>query len=78
MIISKDLFIKTTRHRTHRRLGSGKISVRWWREDDAIILDVEIPQGMRAIAELEAHLRFESGKSDRPLTSGVYKIVRKA
>ena len=57
---------------------AGKISVRWWREDDDIILDVEIPQGMRAIAELEAHLRFENGESAMPLTSGVYKIVRRA
>ncbi len=55
---------------------SGKITVSWKREGQAIILDVEIPKDIRATAELEPQFCFEDGQGSRPIVSGIYKILR--
>ena len=54
----------------------GKISVSWKREKDYIVLSVEIPQGMKATAELDEDFCFENGKNSMQLTSGNYKIIK--
>ena len=55
---------------------AGKISSEWTRENDAITLKLEIPEGMSATAVLEAGYAFESGEKSMPITSGTYKIVK--
>ncbi len=54
---------------------SGKISVSWRREGEGIILDVEIPQGVCATAEMEPHFCFEDGERSKPIVSGTYRIL---
>ena len=56
---------------------SGKISVAWQRIDEGIILNLEIPEGMAATAELDAEYCFEGGESARAIVSGAYKIIKK-
>lgn len=55
---------------------AGKISVAWRKEETAIILDVEIPQGVCATAEMEQGFCFEDGECSKSIVSGTYKIVR--
>lgn len=54
----------------------GKATVAWRRDGEDIILDLEIPQGICAFAELEPDFRFESGERSMPVESGSYKIIR--
>lgn len=55
---------------------AGKISVSWRREDEYIVLELEIPQGVRAIAKMEAGFAFEDGVSSKAVASGTYKIFQ--
>lgn len=55
---------------------SGKISVSWKRENDDILLDVEIPNGICAVAELEENFCFEDGQRSKQIGSGTYKITK--
>ena len=54
----------------------GKVSVSWRRENECIILDLEIPQGISATAELEPHFSFDDGERSKAIVTGVYKIVQ--
>ena len=54
----------------------GKISVSWRRENECIILDLEIPHGISATAEMESHFCFENGERSKSVVTGVYKIVQ--
>ncbi len=56
---------------------SGKITVSWKREEQTIILNVEIPKDMQATAELESHYCFEDGQCSKTIVSGTYKILQK-
>jgi hypothetical protein len=52
----------------------GKVSVSWHRNGNAILLDVEIPDGMDATASLEAGYHFTNVAEGNLLTSGRYVI----
>lgn len=54
----------------------GKISVSWRRENECIILDLEIPHGISATAEMESHFCFENGERSKSVVTGIYKIVQ--
>ena len=54
----------------------GKISVSWRRENECIILDLEIPHGINATAEMKSHFCFENGECSKSVVTGVYKIVQ--
>ena len=56
---------------------AGKISSFWRREGQNIILTLEIPKEISAVAELEAGYFFEDGNTSKNVTSGEYKIVAK-
>ena len=60
----------------HHIAPAGKISSEWVREGDAVTLQVEIPEGMSAVAELEDGFTFEDGKLTKAIVSGTYKIVK--
>jgi len=55
---------------------SGRITVSWKRENQCIILNVEIPKDCCARAELEPRFCFEDGQRSKSVVSGTYKIVR--
>lgn len=57
---------------------AGKIAVSWKRSGEEITLTVEIPHGMHATAELEPAYCFADGTSTCPITTGTYKITRRA
>lgn len=57
---------------------AGKISVSWKRENENIILDVKIPQGVRAIAEIGSDFCFENGECTMPIETGTYIVVCKS
>jgi len=52
----------------------GKISSKWEREDNKIILTVEIPKGMSATATLENGFVFAGGNTSINIQSGKYEI----
>ena len=54
----------------------GKVSVSWHRNGDAILLDVELPAGIKAKAETEEGYCFEDTGAAIGITSGRYKINR--
>ena len=55
---------------------SGRITVSWKRENQCIILNVEIPKDCCARAELEPRFCIEDGQRSKSVVSGTYKIVR--
>ena len=46
------------------------------REGERIILELKIPEAMHAVAKLPLGYLFENGKSEAPVTSGVYNVKR--
>ena len=54
---------------------SGKISVSWKREEQTIILEIEIPDEISAVAEVEMEFGFEDGSRLRPVKTGTYRII---
>ena len=54
---------------------SGKISVSWKREGQTIILEIEIPDEISAVAEVEMGFGFEDGSRLRPVKTGTYRII---
>ena len=72
----KPSFVKALDHVDAWHMApAGKIQVSWKREGDMILLDVRIPQGVRAEAELEKGYHFRDGSSTLCLTSGRYEIT---
>jgi alpha-L-rhamnosidase len=55
---------------------AGRIEVAWRREGDAILLDLQIPEGVTATAELPRGYRFECGESVAAVKSGSYRIAK--
>ena len=55
---------------------AGKISAAWRREENSIALEVEIPKGITATAELEPHFCFEDGEKSKSIVSGKYKVIQ--
>ncbi len=55
---------------------SGKISVMWKRTEEGIILDVQIPEGICATAEMEPQFCFEDGERSKSIVSGSYRIIK--
>ena len=56
---------------------AGKISVSWKRENQNFILNVEIPEKISAICEVEPFFCFADGSLSKHITTGSYKIVSK-
>lgn len=54
---------------------AGKIAVSWRRWEQGIVLDMQIPMGMHAVAQLPARFCFEDGTYTKPIVSGTYRIL---
>ena len=54
----------------------GRISVSWERTEDAVVLKVQIPSQISAVAKLKGGYRFEDGGTERPITDGAYKLIK--
>ena len=52
----------------------GKIFVFWEKKDGYILLNIEIPDGVKATAKLEDGYAFEDGSSNAVVTSGTYRV----
>lgn len=55
---------------------TGMIRSAWKRDGDAILLSLQIPEGMQATAVLPAGFAFADGASTQAVCSGEYKICR--
>ena len=53
---------------------SGKIFSRWEREGDGIVLTLEIPNGMSAVAQLPDGYTFENGETEISVKTGEYIV----
>lgn len=73
----KPAFIQALDHASaFHNAPAGTISVSWKRENRDILLDVKIPEGICATAELGPDFCFEDGAHSKAITSGIYKISR--
>jgi alpha-L-rhamnosidase len=54
----------------------GKICSAWKRDGENVILELKIPEEMHAVTTLPLGYSFENGKSEAPVTSGAYKIIK--
>ena len=54
----------------------GKISVSWRRKEQGILLDVEIPEGVRAMAKMDSPYCFEDGEHTKAIVGGTYLILQ--
>jgi len=75
-LIIKPAFIEALDHASafHKAPG-GTITVSWKRENQNIVLDVKIPESVRATVELEPRFCFEDGEGSKVVASGTYKIT---
>ena len=55
----------------------GRISVLWKRENEDILLETEVPEGMKGYIILEKGWLFENGLSQRALSSGSFTVTKK-
>ena len=53
----------------------GKIASAWKREEDEIVLTVEIPEGMSGRIALREGYAFTDGETAKPAVSGSYRVV---
>ena len=73
----KPAFITALEHASaFHNAPAGTITVSWKRENRDILLDVKIPEGICATAELGPDFCFEDGAHSKAVTSGIYKISR--
>jgi alpha-L-rhamnosidase len=56
---------------------AGRIAVKWVREGGELMLDLTIPRGICATAELEQGYSFEDGSCKKHVAGGRYKILEK-
>ncbi|MBQ8742735.1 MAG: family 78 glycoside hydrolase catalytic domain [Clostridia bacterium] len=54
----------------------GRVSSKWTRVPDGVILDLEIPDNASAVASLPSGFAFEDLSVSKAVTSGRYKIIR--
>ena len=55
----------------------GQVSVSWRRENECIILDLEIPNEIYATAEMEPRFCFADGKQTKVVVTGSYQIIQR-
>lgn len=55
---------------------AGKIASAWKRQDDKVVLTVEIPEGIRAALKLENGYVLEDGTAYKSIGSGEYTIIK--
>ncbi len=55
---------------------AGKIISSWRREQNDVLLELEIPKDMVATAALPKGYRFENGNASMAVTTGTYRIVK--
>lgn len=73
----KPAFIQALDHASaFHNAPAGTITVAWKRENQDILLDVTIPEGICATAELGPDFCFEDGTHSKMVNSGIYKIFR--
>ncbi len=72
-------FIQALTHASaHHIAPAGKISSAWERQGEEILLHLEIPQAIRATAQLDCGFALEDGTDRKSVTSGTYKIIVKS
>ena len=76
VVISPDFITSLDHASAYHIAPAGRIAVSWKRDGDAVVLDVEIPDGMSATAVLKGGYAFDDGSFTRTVTSGTYKIVK--
>ena len=77
VMISPD-FITSLEHASAYHIApAGKIAVSWKRDGDAVVLDVEIPDGMSATMALKDGYTLDNGDNSCRVKSGSYKVTRK-
>lgn len=54
----------------------GRIEVRWSREGDGVLLEVEAPAGMAGCLRMTDGYVFADGTLEKPLTAGRYRVQR--
>lgn len=59
----------------HHIAPSGKIASSWKRENGAIRLELEIPEGIRAVAKLEKGYAFADGTAEKNVKTGTYAVI---
>ncbi len=62
----------------HHVAPAGKIVSAWERKGEDILLHLEIPQKVRAAAQLDPGFVFEDGTNRKTVTSGTYKIIARS
>ena len=55
----------------------GRVSVKWRREGNGVVLELEIPEGMHAVTNLPFGYCFEDGRDSLTVSSGSYHIRRR-
>lgn len=58
----------------HYTAPAGKVSVGWKRENDSIVMNVTVPDGVTGKISLRHGAKFDNGTSNSPLRSGTYVI----
>lgn len=77
-LLIKPAFIDALDHASaYHNAPAGKIEVAWKRENGKILLDVTIPEGICATAELGADFYFEDGTQSNTITTGLYTVAHK-
>lgn len=72
----KPAFIQPLEHASaYHKAPAGTITVSWKRDSDAIVLDVKIPEGIRATVELDPEYCFADGTHEKSVTGGIFRIA---
>ena len=58
----------------HHTAPGGKITSAWKREGGVIRLELEIPAGINAVAQLEKGFVFEDGSDIKEVKTGTYTV----
>ncbi len=73
----KPLFIERLDSvKAHHNTTHGEISVNWIRIKEEITLTIECDNSLHGIIALPQEYRFDDSSNEKPLKSGVYKILR--
>lgn len=59
----------------HHIAPAGRIASSWKRENGAIRLELEIPEGIRAVAKLEKGYAFADGTAEKKVKTGTYSVI---
>ena len=59
----------------HHVAPAGKIASSWKRENGEICLELEIPEGISAVAQLEKGFAFDDGTTSKNVKTGTYSVI---